>query len=714
MTALQIWQSTWISGCTFAPLSVINSKRLLMGLHFTFCLIMMLAPSATYAQDKDSIIPIDEWWEKPSISPDGGLIAVEWPAPKEPGRIYVDKNHHSNDDFHERKMIFLDRRTYRLRFALPHVLWHPAWSPDGKLIAGYHHEDDAIGGIYETASGKCLKSYSGEAPFNFSWSTDGKHVLITSEKGAQIWSSVDNTTLTLVSDLKTNYRFPEWSPDGKRVAIAGATLSECGFHTVNAIRVFDAATGQQCSQIDNNDVVSNFETAVGKLAWSPDNAMAIYSDVAGLHVLDKELREKQRITVDTGGPASFDWSPDGKHLVYLAADEIRILDATTLKPIASVGAPKNGGTWAWSSNSRYLAVVEMYGPVAVCEVSTGKCLGYKQFDMVQNAKWFPNDETLILSRWQKPPEFVSVRLPQRNPESLVFESGVIGNPWLEIPSPKNLEECFSSLSRRLTAKDLAHFKNSKENELGAFGGGSIIWDNTISKEWHRWNTLHLNRFFKDKGITDPRDVFGIVIDSYWRHLHSKPLDLDKQIAEHKLWWGRQTSLIVESRQLSKQLQEFELKDQKGRGFSISNLGGKARLVSFVETQYGPSEGVLKSLSTLCAKYDPHYLSVCIIVYSPKTLRVKKHKIAKNEHDCATEIAGLLALLKDKARIADGELSMWNELIGFTQGRSKWFPQTLVINQQGLVTIRLNGSGFEDGRLREEVESQIDAILKSNK
>src|SRR5262249_54668776 len=41
-----------------------------------------------------------------------------------------------------------------------------------------------------------------------------------------------------------------------------------------------------------------------------------------------------------------------------------------------------------------------------------------------------------------------------------------------------------------------------------------------------------------KGIHHPDDMSGVILDSFWRHLNSKPIELDKQIASYEEYWKK--------------------------------------------------------------------------------------------------------------------------------------------------------------------------------
>jgi len=50
--------------------------------------------------------------------------------------------------------------------------------------------------------------------------------------------------------------------------------------------------------------------------------------------------------------------------------------------------------------------------------------------------------------------------------------------------------------------------------------------------------MNWTNIFKDRGVTDGRGVVGIIIRSYWRHLHAIPVDLEGQIKKEREYGSR--------------------------------------------------------------------------------------------------------------------------------------------------------------------------------
>jgi len=101
--------------------------------------------------------------------------------------------------------------------------------------------------------------------------------------------------------------------------------------------------------------------------------------------------------------------------------------------------------------------------------------------------------------------------------------------------PKDLDDCFDRLKKILKPEELAEMKNGTEREMSQYHFGLGMW---MRNNWGLWKGGRLAKWFNDKGIQHPDDMSGIILDSFWRHLHSKPIELDKQIKHYQDYWKR--------------------------------------------------------------------------------------------------------------------------------------------------------------------------------
>lgn len=122
--------------------------------------------------------------------------------------------------------------------------------------------------------------------------------------------------------------------------------------------------------------------------------------------------------------------------------------------------------------------------------------------------------------------------------------------------PQNLEDCFNQInsfwddSIKLKVKNLTEDDFSSKVHLG-FG----MW---MRNNWQLWGGSRLSKFFNDKGIYNPEDMSGIILDSYHRYLNSKAIKLDEQIQYYKDYWEKSKKQELERKQ--KEFAEYEIGD----------------------------------------------------------------------------------------------------------------------------------------------------------
>jgi len=51
----------------------------------------------------------------------------------------------------------------------------------------------------------------------------------------------------------------------------------------------------------------------------------------------------------------------------------------------------------------------------------------------------------------------------------------------------------------------------------------------MRNSWGLWGGSRLSKWFNRHGIDNPEDMSGILLTSFWRSLHKKPLLLEAQI-----------------------------------------------------------------------------------------------------------------------------------------------------------------------------------------
>lgn len=99
--------------------------------------------------------------------------------------------------------------------------------------------------------------------------------------------------------------------------------------------------------------------------------------------------------------------------------------------------------------------------------------------------------------------------------------------------PKDLDDAFPELKKMLSPAFIQ--KIQRRSEADMYEGHPFGLDLWMGHHWALWRGSRLSRYFNDLGIFAPDTMSEIILVSFWRHLHGKPIDLDKQIALRKGW-----------------------------------------------------------------------------------------------------------------------------------------------------------------------------------
>jgi hypothetical protein len=100
--------------------------------------------------------------------------------------------------------------------------------------------------------------------------------------------------------------------------------------------------------------------------------------------------------------------------------------------------------------------------------------------------------------------------------------------------PTNLEECFQVLKEDLCTEDLNLLTEMREDQLARLHHTLGRW---IRNNWDLWQGGPLSEYFNKLGLHHADDMSGVIIDSFWRHLHGKPLNIPQQVKVYQEYWN---------------------------------------------------------------------------------------------------------------------------------------------------------------------------------
>lgn len=242
------------------------------------------------------------------------------------------------------------------------------WDCDGARIVGTRGHDALL---WDLSSGKLLAKFKGHTePINVvSFSPDGKRVatgagyvsevhLRATDTSARVWDAATGKQLLVLGDHKGPVRSVQFSPDGRRILTAGATLwdaasgrklftfSRSGVRQAEfssdgqtiltreswRVTVWSAINGKEVCHMPSGDLQGSFESAV----FSPDGARVLTTDLGNVaRIWDAHTgKELLQLVGHESWMSGALFTPDGKRIVTGSQDRsIRIWDAATGKEL---------------------------------------------------------------------------------------------------------------------------------------------------------------------------------------------------------------------------------------------------------------------------------------------------------------------------------------------------------------------------------------------
>ena len=116
--------------------------------------------------------------------------------------------------------------------------------------------------------------------------------------------------------------------------------------------------------------------------------------------------------------------------------------------------------------------------------------------------------------------------PQSRPESRGQ-----GSPPAYVPS--DLADAHAELLRILPSNVVVEIRAAKEADMIRYHLDLGMW---LRNNWGLWRSSRLSRFFNRIGIHHPDDMSGIILDTFWCHLHGTPWRLNERVAYYQEFW----------------------------------------------------------------------------------------------------------------------------------------------------------------------------------
>jgi WD40 repeat protein/serine/threonine protein kinase len=294
-----------------------------------------------------------------SFSPDGArLLSVHYPDDDAPSGV----GHRSIRiwDLAARKpVVALDRPPEHL------ALGGLSFSPDGKYLVGVNMLQSVVK-VWDAATGHEAYSckYTGSYARHAILSPDGKRLVVSGDKGIQVWDTARHELLTTwPAASPIGYRLA-FSPDGKRLAQGG---------TDGLVEVWDSSSGQKIHSFKGH------AGSVDHLAFNPESTLLATGGADGTLRIWDTTGGENAITIPQTGSSSenAELSPDGQTLLTVSnrgtGKSIRLWDARAGEPrTGSIETGQKVVSHDWAGGGKRLFVGDAGKRVTVLDAASGK------------------------------------------------------------------------------------------------------------------------------------------------------------------------------------------------------------------------------------------------------------------------------------------------------------------------------------------------------
>jgi hypothetical protein len=104
--------------------------------------------------------------------------------------------------------------------------------------------------------------------------------------------------------------------------------------------------------------------------------------------------------------------------------------------------------------------------------------------------------------------------------------------------PLDLDDALVEVDRIMGDQGREHVLKADDKDMIDYHFTLGAW---MRNNWGLWGGSRLSQYFNKIGIHHLDDMAGIILDSYWRKLHGKSIDLDGQVRYYQEYWEQEKS-----------------------------------------------------------------------------------------------------------------------------------------------------------------------------
>ena len=197
----------------------------------------------------------------------------------------------------------------------------PRWSPDGSKIAFISNRTGTpeIWLMNEDGAAQTRLTNTGRYHETPSWSPDGKSLVFCANyEGSNIdvyTMGTDGTGLQRITDYKETDSTPQYSPDGGKIIFTSRRSGNEDIWTYE----LQTKEFKQLTDYAEKDFSPSYSPDGEKIAFVRTELASSESENLEIYLMDKDGKNANRITYNTGTDRDVRWSPDGRCLIYTSS-----------------------------------------------------------------------------------------------------------------------------------------------------------------------------------------------------------------------------------------------------------------------------------------------------------------------------------------------------------------------------------------------------------
>jgi glutathione peroxidase-family protein len=267
--------------------------------------------------------------------------------------------------------------------------------------------------------------------------------------------------------------------------------------------------------------------------------------------------------------------------------------------------------------------------------------------------------------------------------------------------PKDLEDAFIELKKMLSPALLNEIRLKSEKDMIEYHHGFGTW---LRNNWGLWAGSRLAQYFRQSGIKHPDDMSGIILTSFWRHLHSQPIKLEEQVEYYKEYWRKAEEREIAITPVPETAMNSVLRVFSGEAFRLADYKGKVVLLAWIDESCGlVDKGCQMATSLVKLKSEYSSQGVEVIGYIgtyPSNLARESRKLR-----------GFVRKKRINFPLVWGDDKFSYDVSSYDEFGYMSFPQIFVISRDGRIVKRVRG--FNPQKDPAVLHETIEQMLKQS-